>query len=143
MNATEALDLLRSVGLPRGDYAVFGSGPLLVRGIIDDAADLDVIARGAAWDHVTATGQLIHLHDHDVTVASFFDGAITVGNRWAIGDFSVGELIDSADTIEGIPFVRLEHVRAYKRIAGRHKDIDHLDKLDRWLTADSGGVDDH
>lgn len=143
MKAEKGFALLRSLDLPDGDYAVFGSGPLLFRGIIDDAADLDVIARGAAWDHAMATGRLIHLRDHDVTVASFFNGAVTVGNRWALGDFSIEELIDSAETISGLPFVRLEHVRAYKGIAGGRKDIDHLKKLDRWLAADSGGIDDH
>lgn len=136
MNVAEALSYLESLELPQGDYAVFGSGPLLIRGIIDNAADLDVIARGAAWEQAAAAGRLVHLSDHNVTVASFFDGAITIGTRWAIGDFSVDELIDTAELIDGMPFVRLEHVRSYKRLAGRRKDIDHLDKLDRWLQAD-------
>ena len=127
MNLAAALAHLESLELPQGDYAVFGSGPLLIRGIIDNAADLDVIARGAAWEQAAAAGRLTYLPDHNVTVASFFGGAITIGTRWAIGDFSVDELIDTAELIDGIPFVRLEHVRSYKRLAGRRKDIDHLD----------------
>jgi hypothetical protein len=143
MNLAEALSYLESLELPHGDYAVFGSGPLLIRGIIDNASDLDVVARGAAWEQAAAAGQLVHLSDHNVTVASFFDGAITIGTRWAIGDFTVDELIDTAELIKGIPFVRLEHVRSYKNLAGRRKDIDHLEKLDRWLKADSRRVGGH
>lgn len=142
MNATKALALIRAVGLPRGDYAVFGSGPLLVRGIIEDATDIDILARGAAWEHARATGELVYLPDHAITVASFFDGAITVGDRWAIGSFSVDQLVDSADVIEGLPFVGLGHVRSYKRTAGRPKDLIHLEKLSQWLAAgyaDSSG----
>ena len=48
--AAHLFGLLRGLGLPAGDYAVFGSGPLLVRGIIARAGDLDVICRGAAWE---------------------------------------------------------------------------------------------
>ncbi|MDJ0925482.1 MAG: hypothetical protein QNJ77_13055 [Acidimicrobiia bacterium] len=138
MNANVAFDLLRSIGLPHGDYAVFGSGPLLIRGIIDDAPDLDVIARGAAWSCAAKQGQLVDLPEHGVSVASFYEGAVTVGNRWAIGDVSIDELIDSAEIINGLPFVSLEHVRAYKVIANRKKDRDHLESLDRWLAEQHG-----
>ena len=136
MKGPEAFGMLRRLGLPYGHFAVFGSGPLLVRGIIEDATDLDVVARGPAWLHAIATGTLVDLEKHGITVASFFDGAITVGNRWAIGGFSIDTLIDTAEAIEGLPFVRLEHVRSYKLLAARSKDLDHLERLDRWMAAD-------
>lgn len=143
MNLARALPLLRSLQLPAGDFAVFGSGPLLIRGIVADAADLDVIARGAAWSHAATTGELVHLAEHGVTVASFYDGAVTVGTEWAIGDFSVDELIETAEFIEDLPFVRLEHVIAYKQLAGRPKDRTHLEKIDQWLAAGDARVHDH
>jgi hypothetical protein len=74
-------------------------------------------------------------------VCSFFDGRVTVGTSWAYGHPDIDLLIDTADTIDGLPFVRLEHVAAYKRIAGRPKDLEHLDKLETWLG--QGGGDDH
>ena len=42
----ELFDLLRSLELPVGDYAIFGSGPLIVRGIIEATNDLDIICPG-------------------------------------------------------------------------------------------------
>ena len=51
---------------------------------------------------------------------------LSIHTEWAIGDFDVDELIDTAEVIDGIPFVRLEHVVAYKRIASRDKDVEHL-----------------
>jgi hypothetical protein len=126
---TDLFDLLRSLDLPTGDYAVFGSGPLIVRGVIEPTNDLDVVSRGAAWAAAVKLGQLVDLPEHGVTVATLFDGAITVGTEWAIGDFDVDELIDTAETIDGIPFVRLEHVVAYKQIARRDKDVEHLELL--------------
>lgn len=132
MPSMELFDLFRALDLPAGDYAVFGSGPLIIRGIIEPANDLDVLSRGEAWAWASEVGELVELPEHGVTVASLFDGAITIGTVWAIGDVDVDELIDSAELIDGIPFVRLEHVAAYKRIAGRPKDLEHLALLDRY-----------
>jgi len=129
-SAAHLLGLLRGLGLPAGDYAVFGSGPLLVRGVIDRAGDLDVVCRGAAWDLVRRLGPIVA--QHGVPVVSLCGGAVTFGTRWAIGDFDIGHLIDTAELIDGLPFVRLEHVVAYKRIADRPKDREHLRLLKEW-----------
>lgn len=120
------LDQLTALELPPGDWALFGSGPLLVREWIDDVGDLDVIARGPAWDAVLRLGELVRLDAFDVEVVCI-DGDITVGRRWAIGDVDVDQLIDTAEMIDGIPCVRLEHVIAYKGILGRPKDVGHLE----------------
>ena len=46
--------------------------------------------------------------------------------RTADGEFDIDELINTADVIDGTPFVRLEHVVRYKEIAARQKDLTHL-----------------
>jgi len=127
--SASVFDLLRSLDLPAGDYAIFGSGPLIVRGIIEAANDLDVLARGTAWDEAQQYGELVYLPDHDVEIVSCFDGVVTIGTEWAIGEFNVDELIDSAEIIDGLPFVRLEYVILYKQIAGRPKDMRHLELI--------------
>lgn len=124
--ARELFELLRSLELPIGDYAVFGSGPLIVRGIIEATNDLDVISRGAAWTRAREAGNLVVLPEDGAEVVSCFDGAITVGRSWRYGAVDIDQLIDTAELIEGIPFVRLEHVIRYKEIAARPKDLDHL-----------------
>ena len=121
-------DLLRSLELPMGEYAIFGSGPLIVRGIIEGTNDLDVISRGRAWDRALGAGELVSLPD-GAKIVSCFDGAVTIGVNWAYGDFDINELIDTADVIDRLPFVRLEHVVRYKEIAARPKDLVHLQLL--------------
>ena len=120
----QLIEQLRRVGLPEGDWALFGSGPLLLRGWIDRVNDLDVITRGAAWQHVKEVG-----------VAETFEGGrtmyqigedLTFGNYWFYGDFDIDELIDTAEAIDGIPCVLLEHIVTYKQIAGRPQDLAHL-----------------
>lgn len=92
---------------------------------MDDVGDLDIIARGEAWEQAIAAGRLEHLAEYGVDVVTIGE-SITVGTQWGIGDFSVDELINTAEMIQGIRCVLLEHVVAYKKIARRPKDIDHL-----------------
>ena len=120
---------VKALGLPDGDFAIFGSGPMLVRGIIEAINDIDIISRGAAWQHAQTIGELVYLEDYDVHVVSIDDGLITIGTSWGIGDFDIDDLIDTAEKISGLPFVRLQYVVEYKQIANRPKDVAHLELL--------------
>ena len=120
---------LAALGLRLGDFAVFGSGPLLARGWIDTAGDLDVLARGPAWRRAQELGELKHLEKYNVDIIEI-GSHITVGTAWGIGEFDTDELIDTAELIHGVPCVLLRHVIAYKRIAGRAKDVAHLEIIE-------------
>ncbi len=122
-------DRVKSLNLPVGDFAIFGSGPLIVRGIIPASNDLDIICRGQAWERVKAIGELEYLSKYDVTVVTMCDGRLTFGTKWAIGEFDIDELIDGAEEIDGLPSVRLEHVTNYKEISKRPKDLRHIEAL--------------
>ena len=118
---------LRELDLPRGDWALFGSGPLLLRGWIDEVGDLDIICRGAAWDRAREVGETRHpatrrgrdrqhrrrRHHH----------------RHGRGGTATPRSMTSSTPPRrstGIPCVLLEHIVAYKRIADRPKDRAHL-----------------
>ena len=122
-------DRVKSLNLPVSDFAIFGSGPLIVRGIIPASNDLDIICRGQAWERVKAIGELEYLSKYDVTVVTMCGGRLTFGTKWAIGEFDIDELIDGAEEIDGLPFVRLEHVTNYKEISKRPKDLRHIEAL--------------
>ncbi|MDH3538554.1 MAG: hypothetical protein OEP52_01045 [Acidimicrobiia bacterium] len=124
----ELFDLVRSLELPVSDYAIFGSGPLIVRGIIEATNDLDIVARGEAWEQVRRVGEISTFDDANECV-NLFDGRITFGTTWKYGSFDLNVLIDTAEIIDGLPFVLLEHVVTYKQAADRPKDRAHLEKL--------------
>ena len=102
---------------------------MIVRGIIPASNDLDIICRGQAWERVKAIGVLEYLSKYDVTVVTMCGGRLTFGTKWAIGEFDIDELIDGAEEIDGLPFVRLEHVTSYKEISKRPKDLRHIEAL--------------
>lgn len=117
---------LKSLNLPANEFAVFGSGPLIIRNIIAAANDLDIICRGSAWETVQQLGTMEYLDEYDISVVIMCDGRISFGTSWGIGDVDIDELIDSAEIINGLPFVRLEHVVRYKKARASDKDVLHL-----------------
>ena len=74
-------------------------------------------------------GNAEYLPKYDVTIVNLPDCDITFGTSWGIGKFDIDVLIDGAETIESLPFVRLEHVIAYKTIRSSAKDLAHLAAL--------------
>ncbi len=122
-------DLVKSLNLPEGDFAIFGSGPLIVRGIVPASNDLDIICRGGAWDYIKGLGECEYLTEYNVDIVTLFDGSLTFGDGWGIGAFDTDELIDNAEFIDGLPFVRLEYVAKYKKVSKRPKDLQHLEAL--------------
>ena len=81
----------------------------------------------------------MYVAEHDVELVSFCDGFITVGRSWAYGDFDIDVLIESAEIIDGIPFVLMEYVVEYKKSARRPKDLAHLTLLEESVET---GVED-
>lgn len=118
---------LKRLPLPDGEFAVFGSGPLIIRGVIEETNDLDVICRGSAWTAVQEIGSLQFNDDYGVEIVTLFDGRVTFGNKWGIGNLDVDELIDEAEYFEDLPFVKLKHVIDYKMIRKSEKDLQHIE----------------
>ena len=112
--------------MPKGHFAVFGSGPLIARGIISASNDLDVLCRGPAWTQVKTIKKVEYLKEYDLEIVTLADGQLTFGTRWGIGSFDTDVLIDTAELLDDLPFVQLEHVVAYKRLSDRPKDREHL-----------------
>jgi hypothetical protein len=103
------LDILSEYNLPDGDYAVFGSAPLFIVGLVKDINDLDVIIRPSSWPFETEGSY----HTEHI---EFFD-------NWP--GFDVDDLIDNHSFMyKGVLFVEPKKVIEYKRTMARDKDKD-------------------
>lgn len=112
---------LLSLHMPTGDFAIAGSGPLYIRGLIDELGDLDVIARRDAWDIATAHGEPVRVDYSTAQVVRLFGGHIEILDAWFPEVWPVDELIDNADVFEGLRFVALDVVRKTKEAIHRPK----------------------
>jgi hypothetical protein len=114
--------LITGLQLDRRDFVIFGSGPLLAHGLRDGIHDLDVVARGPAWQRVLEHGCPGTGSVNGAPMALFWNGLIQFSRGWISADWDADDLIDGAQSIQGWPFAPLADVLAYKEILLRPKD---------------------
>jgi hypothetical protein len=124
---------LVALDLPPDDYAVFGSGPLLAHRLPVDAHDLDIVARGAAWQRARCLGRPVPAPSGSGLMVELAGGELQVFDAWTSPDWDVDRLIDEADVVDGIRFVPLPIVLAWKRQSRRDKDAEHVELIERHL----------
>jgi hypothetical protein len=106
------LDELKGYGLEDGDYAIFGSAPLVVKGLLDDVNDLDVIIKPSKW--------IFGDNEYRTEDIEFF-------NNWP--GFDIDDLIDNKSfESNGFRFVNVDEVIRYKKMLKRKKDKKIWDK---------------
>ncbi|WP_433298907.1 hypothetical protein ACQP2F_44775 [Actinoplanes sp. CA-030573] len=125
---------LRRLRLPAEHCAVFGSGPLVAHGIKASAGDLDVLARGPAWERALALGTPVVPASGYGEMVELEGGRIQIFNAWTSPSWDTDSLIDGADVIDGIRFVTLAEVLRWKEAAGRAKDVPDIELLRRALS---------
>ncbi len=122
------LDELKTLNLPKDKFAIFGSGPICIRGL-REANDLDIIVKEDLWNELiqkTANRDLIYQ-------VSIKIGNIEIFKNWLPWFNDVNELIDTAEEINGFPFVRLDYVIEWKTKLGREKDLKDLELIKLFL----------
>lgn len=121
--------LVTELDLDCRDFAIFGSGPLLAHGLRRRIRDLDVVARGAVWRRVTQQGFPAAGAINGAPMALFWGGLIQFSAGWISEDWDTDDLIDRAETIQGLPFAQLTDVLAYKLMLRRPKDRPDIEAL--------------
>lgn len=134
MTRDEAAVALRALALPAGHYAVHASGVLLAHGLIDEANDLDVVARGPAWERACALGVDRRGRTDRVVAAA---PGIEIFDGWMGEDLDA--LLAASRWVGGLPCVPLEAVLAFKVRMGRPKDAPHIALLRAHLARTPGG----
>jgi hypothetical protein len=124
-------DALRKLNLPIGSYAVFGSGPMFANGVrpFSDLDDIDILAIDDAWKIACDISSPVRAKMGYNDVVTLNDGLIEIFDGWSPGEWDSKKLINEADIIDGIPFVRLAEVVKWKKTMGREKDKGHLEMI--------------
>src|SRR3989344_4220256 len=98
----------------RGEYAVFGSGPMEAHGL-RHAHDIDIIVTSDLFQKCKENPEWIarELRDHHQSLKK---GDIELYDSWAPDSWDIPAMINDAEIIEGVAFVRLETVLDWKKI---------------------------
>jgi hypothetical protein len=116
-----------ALGFEPGDWLLFGSVPMLAHGLIPEVGDIDILARGRAWEQAAALGTAQTATSGDRVVHLAPDTEVFDG--WL--DASLDELFGRTETIDGMPVASLPDVLDFKRRLARPKDAVHIDILER------------
>ncbi len=124
------INLVKKQKLPKGQYAVFGSAVLGIRGM-RKVPNIDIIVSDTLWNTLSET----HKPDEEGFIRL---GPIKISNWWfAPTRKDIATMIREAEVIKGIPFVQLREVRAYKALLNREKDIRDVALIDQFLQTTS------
>jgi len=121
------LNELGSLNLPAGKFAIFGSGPMAIRGI-RESNDLDIIVKQDVWDSLVKKYPT-SLHPNPTCLKI---GNIEVYKDWLELSDRINEMIDSAETIANFPYVQLKYVVEWKKSFGREKDLKDIELIKKY-----------
>ncbi len=119
---SDVVAAVADAGLADGDCLLFGSVPMAAHGLVAEVGDIDVVARGEAWERTVATAaaESALLGDRVVRLP----GGIEVFNGWH--GSPAGPLFDRASVVDGLVVASLGDVLAFKLALGRPKDAAHI-----------------
>lgn len=125
---TDVVGIVRGLNVPLDDLVLAGSAPLLAHGVIAEIGDIDLVARGAAWDTLAARGA-VHSGDLGDAYVDLPNG-VQVFSGWH-GE-AADAVIARSTWVDEVLVASMADVVAYKRRLARPKDVEHLAALERW-----------
>lgn len=109
------INKVKSLGFSQGEYAIFGSATLAIRGL-REAPNIDIIVTDKLWSDLLTKNT-----PDDEGFIRF--GVVKISNWWfAPTTKPITQLIDESEKIESLPFVKLKEVLSYKKHLNREKD---------------------
>lgn len=119
---------LKKLNLPKDKFAVFGSGPLGIRGI-RKINDLDLVVLPELWEELRKQYPTVNKELGDsVELGDKIETTLNLGFG-----LNPKEVIEKADVIDGIRYVDLETTIEWKKKMGRKKDLEDIRLIKEYL----------
>lgn len=128
---------VQSLDLPLGEYAVSGSGVLSAHGL-RDFKDIDILISWKLFEELKKRGWKEKKNTWGSTVIE--DGICEASpNILFAGTFrpNIQEIINNADIINNVAFVRLEDLLTFKKVLNRPKDVADIHLITNFLAKKS------
>jgi hypothetical protein len=118
------LEELKNLNFPEDKFAIFGSGCLAIKNIRENN-DIDIIAKRDLWEELIK--KYPELNDKN----NIEIGNVEVAESVPYVE-SIDQLIDDADIIEGVRFVKMNEILEWKKKMGREKDLKDVQLVLDW-----------
>lgn len=119
MNKTEYIKALEKLNLPKSEYIILSGGSLLMRGLRETSADLDLCATKKLAEQI----DLYHAPVDDKGFYTPFE------NCQMMDDFDRFEY----DVIDGYQCETLQSILAFKKAKARPKDLKDIEVIEHYL----------
>jgi len=125
---------VKKLNLPKGEYAIFASGPLGIRNI-RECRDIDLIVTEDLFEKLNNNPDWKYGDfERDGRIFPHLEKEeIEAYKTWGPEEWDIMKLIKEAEIIDDLPFVRLEEVLKWKKISGRDKDIEDVKLIEDYL----------
>lgn len=138
--STEFNSLLRtldSLSLPdnKGSYAIFGSGPMAIRGL-KEAHDLDVVISPIIWNSLIKKGHKTSIAPSGTQRILIVDSSgneLELMKEWSMG-VNAEEILKSSENIKGHWYGSLELLLKWKKNMNRPKDLEDIRTIEEYLS---------
>ncbi|PIU33268.1 hypothetical protein COY29_01795 [Candidatus Woesebacteria bacterium CG_4_10_14_0_2_um_filter_39_14] len=124
----ELLKELENFGLPKDKFAIFGSGPMGIRGL-RKVRDLDLVVMSEIWQELAKKYQVKKVKKGEKI---FLSKNIEIRQR-PNTKLNADKLIGQADIFDGIRYVKLKNVIEYKEKLKRVKDLKDIELIKKYL----------
>ncbi|HUO50057.1 MAG TPA: hypothetical protein VMU25_00580 [Candidatus Paceibacterota bacterium] len=127
------VDDVKKLNLPAGAYAVFGSGPMVVRGI-RESRDIDIVVTPQLFDELGKNPAWAkdQIRDHHPVLRK---GNVEIFKTWAPDSWDIEGLIRDAEMFDGVPFVKLDAVIEWKTLRNEQKDKEDIALIESYRKA--------
>ncbi len=130
MSNRDLFQRVKELGLPIGKYALFGSAPLGIREL-RDCRDVDIVVTKDLWNKYKKKNWEMKTMPHGSQY--LYNDKIELWKDWGPGRWNVQKLINEAEIIDELPFVKLKYVVEWKKQNGREKDLKDIKTAEKLL----------
>ena len=121
------MDALKELNIPKEDFVIYGSAPMVLRGLKEKNNDLDVLVRDSLWDKLSVKYPNNVNGDYiDINGVSF-----THTDKNFLGD--IDEVIKNSDIIDGYHILSILETKRWKETAGGERHLADVKKIDEYL----------
>lgn len=129
MRKKEIVSKVKGLGLSGDEVLIYGSGAMVLRGVKEEASDVDLIAKGNDWERCKKMGKLVEC-DSGVGERVVFGNGVEVFNLspWE----EIKNVFAESEVIEGVRVASLESVKKYKKDRMSDKDKKDLELIEQF-----------
>ena len=121
------MDTLKELNLPKEEFVIYGSAPMVLRGLKEKNNDLDVLVKDSVWEKLSIKYPNNINGDYiDINGVSF-----THTDMNLLGDMD--DVIRSSDVIDGFHILSLAETKKWKEKVGGERHLNDAKIIEEYL----------